>query len=109
MDERTLKKKMIERGLSVREGPVGKRVLHLGETLTLIFGRGTHADKVTFRRLCAWLQERCDCGAFERDEVLPRVIDFALEATSPHARNPRAVFISICKKELGWTPGSASA
>ena len=104
MDERTLKIKMTERGLSVREGPVAQRVLHLGETLPLIFGRGTHGDKVTFRRLCAWLQERCDSRGDCPDELLPRVIDFALEAANPNSRNPRAVFISICKKELGWNP-----
>ena len=104
MDERTLKTKMIERGLSVNQGALGQRVGHLGETLTLIFGRGTHGDKVTFRRLCAWLQQRCESGRDCPDELLPRVIDFALEAANPNSRNPRAVFISICKKELGWKP-----
>jgi len=104
MDERTLKKRMIERGLSVREGTNARRITHLGETLKIIFGKGTYADKVTFRRFCAWLLDRCDAEAFEPDEVLPRIIDFALEAANPQSRNPRAVFISICKKELRWKP-----
>ena len=104
MDERTLKQRMLERGLSVTAGTAAKRVAHLGETLEMIFGRGTHADKVTFRRLCAWLQAACDCGREVPEELLPRVIDFALEAQNPNSRNPRAVFITICKKELGWKP-----
>ena len=104
MDERTLKQRMIERGLTVREGTNAQRITHLGETLEIIFGMGTYADKVTFRRLCAWILVRCGEDAFEADEVLPRVIDFALESANPESRNPRAVFVSICKKELGWKP-----
>ena len=104
MDERTLKNRMIQRGLTVREGTLDQRCLHLGETLDVIFGRGSHADKVTFRRLCAWVRASCENGALSPDEALPRIIDFALESTCPESRNPRAVFISICKKELGWKP-----
>lgn len=104
MDERTLKTRMINRGLSVREGTLDERCTGLAEALEIAFGRGTHADKVTFRRLCTWLGARCEAGAFIPDEVFGRIIDFALESTCPEARNPRAVFISICKKELGWKP-----
>ena len=109
MDERTLKTRMIERGLSVKSGALGERMDALSQALTIAFGRGTHADKVTFQRLIDWVAQQCGAGVFSADEVLPRVIDFALEATSPQARNPRAVFISICKKELGWQPGRSSA
>ena len=104
MDERTLKAKMTERGLSVKEGTNAQRIMHLGETLKIIFGKGTPADKITFRRLCGWLLEQCDSGQFEPNEILPRVIDFALESANPQSRNPKAVFISICKKELRWKP-----
>ena len=104
MDERTLKSRMTQGGLSVLEGTLPERCECLLKTLDICFGPGSHADKVTFRRLLAWVCRECEKGSFLPEEVFPRIIDFALESTCPEARNPRAVFVSICKKELRWKP-----
>ena len=104
MDERTLKKRMTDAGLSVLEGTLPERCTALEKAIQLAFGHGSHADKVTFRRLVSWVRDESQAGRFNPNETLPRIIDFALESTCPEARNPRAVFISICKKELGWKP-----
>lgn len=104
MDERGLKKRMTDRSLCVLEGTLAERCSALGEALEITFGRGSHADKVTFGRFCACVRRSCEEGTFIANEVLPRIIDFALESTCPEVRNPRAVFISICRKELGWRP-----
>lgn len=102
MDELLLRNCMIREGLSVKEGSVAERIRSLVRALHIAMPTKGHSDRICYRNIGNWLREKIDAGNFNADEVLPRVIDFALEASGPWSKNPPAVFISILKKELGY-------
>ena len=93
---------MIASSLSVKEGPLYQRVVHLEKTLKIVIPPKSVSDRTCYRKVANWMLEKCNIGRFKPDEMLPRIIDYALEATSPGARNPPAVFMSILKKELNY-------
>ena len=88
--------------LSVRDGELSQRVVHLEKALKIVIPPRSVSDRTCFRRVANWLLEKCCAGRFNPDEILSRVLDFALEASSPGAKNPPAVFMSILKKELNY-------
>ena len=102
MTELKLREKMAAGNLSVREGQLSQRVVHLEKALKIAIPPRSVSDRTCFRKIANWLLEKCCSGIFNPDEILPRVIDYALEATSPGALNPPAVFMSILKKELNY-------
>jgi hypothetical protein len=71
------------------------------ETLVRTLPPKSQSDRTCFRRLTNWLQDGIEAGRLEED-VLREVLTYAQEARGPGIRNPRAVFITICKKELGY-------
>ena len=102
MDTITLRSRMIDKGLTVREGTITQRITHFEKTLRIIIPPKNQSDRTCFRKIANWLLEKCCCEIFCPDEALPRVIDFALEASGPESKNPHAVFMSILKKELNY-------
>ena len=93
---------MIAGNLSVKDGPLTQRLVHLEKALKIAIPPKSQSDRTCYRNIVNWLLEKCCAGLFNPDEMLTRVIDYALEATSPGAKNPPAVFMSILKKELNY-------
>jgi len=102
MTEFQLQKKMIDRNLSVKEGLLTQRIVHLEKAIKIALPPKSQSDRTCFRRVSNWIMQKCSEGIFNPDEMLSRVLDFALEASSPVAMNPPAVFMSILKKELNY-------
>lgn len=102
MTESTLRDIMRAEKLSVKEGPDHQRIAHLEKSLKIILPPRSQSDRTCFRRIAKWICEKTESEIFNIDEILSRVIDYALEATSPGALNPPAVFMSIMKKELNY-------
>jgi hypothetical protein len=102
MTESTLRDIMRAERLSLREGTDYQRIRNLEKALKIVLPPRSQSDRTCFRRIAEWLSEKCSSGLFNLDEMLPRIIDYALEATSPGALNPPAVFMSILKKELKY-------
>jgi len=102
MTEVKLRNLMTAGNLSVREGDLTQRIMALEKAMKIAIPPRSVSDRTCFRKVAKWLLEKCCQGKFNPDEILPRVIDFALESTSPGALNPPAVFMSILKKELKY-------
>ena len=102
MDEITLKSHMRSKGWTILDGPLEHRVdVCLGAVKCCIPPRSV-SDRTCMQRLGRWLLGKCERDAEHTGDLLSRVIDGALEASSPGARNPAAVFMSILKKELNY-------
>jgi len=97
-----LRSRMIDKGLTVREGTITQRIAHFEKALKIIIPPKNQSDRTCFRNIANWMLEKCCCEIFNPDECLSRVIDFAIEASGPESKNPHAVFISILKKELKY-------
>jgi hypothetical protein len=93
---------MIAEKLSVKDGPLSQRIVHLEKALKIAIPPKSQSDRTCFRKVAKWLLEKCCIGIYVPEEILPRVLDFALEASGPGANNPPAVFMSILKKELNY-------
>jgi hypothetical protein len=102
MTESKLRDIMLAKKLSVREGPDHQRIAHFEKALKIVIPPRSQSDRTCFRRVAQWISEKSQSGIFNLDEMFSRVIDYALEATSPGALNPPAVFMSILKKELNY-------
>jgi hypothetical protein len=61
-----------------------------------------NSDKTTFRKIAGWVYRKCKYEGHNEYELCGRILDFAREANNPTSRNPRAVFMSILKRELGY-------
>lgn len=79
------------------------RSLGFYESLLAALPARTVSDRTCYRRIAAWLIEQVEAGRFDED-IFPVVLSYATEAAEAPVRNPRAVFVSILKKELGYEP-----
>ena len=102
MTELALRNWMIENGLSVKDGGLLDRIAALDKAIRVAIPPKTQSDRTCFRKVINWLYEKIQSGRFKEDEILPIVIDYALEASNPEVRKPPAVFMYILKKELGY-------
>lgn len=102
MDQITLKRKMQSERLSVLDGTLEDRVYAAIRAVQICIPATTRSDRTCIANVADWLLRKCKSETFPPEEVLPRVIDFALEASTPEARNPAAVFMSILKKEFNY-------
>ena len=103
MTESTLRDIMRAERLSVREGPDSQRIAHFEKALKIVLPPRSQSDRTCFRNIAKWISKKYESGIFYNlDEIFSRIIDYALEATSPGAKNPPAVFMSILKKELNY-------
>jgi hypothetical protein len=102
MTESTLREIMRAERLSVREGPDHQRISHFEKALKIVLPPRNQSDRTCFRNIAKWISEKYENGSFGLDELFSRIIDYALESTSPGAKNPPAVFMSILKKELNY-------
>ncbi len=60
------------------------------------------SDRTTFRKIAGWTYRKCKYEGHNEFELCARILDFARTSQEPPARNPRAVFVSLLKKELGY-------
>lgn len=75
------------------------------ETLLEVLPPKSVSDRTYYRNLRHWLRERLDLGLIDR-ATLQEVLLYAKESKLPGCRNPRAVFCSTLKKELGYRPAT---
>ncbi len=102
MEARDLIKQMQSQGLTIREGTLQERVDDCIEAVKLCIRPRTISDRTCLRNFRRWVLSNCESGLYTPDELMKRVIDHALEASRPECRNPRAVFMSLLKKELNY-------
>ena len=102
MDEIELKKRMRLAGLTVREGSTEKRVEACMKAVEWCVQPRSGADRTCLRNVKKWITRSIDMGTWTSDELLPIVIDLAIEASCPESRNPRALFMHLCKTELKY-------
>lgn len=79
------------------------RALAFHETLLRTLPPRSASDRTCYRRITAWLIDQVESGDLSED-TFAIVLSYATEAASARARNPRAMFVSILKKELGYAP-----
>jgi hypothetical protein len=77
------------------------------ETLCTLLPPASVSDRTCFRRVAEWLKAGVNTGRFN-EEIFERVVLYAREAAMGGARNPHAVFVSILKKELKYSPTAAN-
>ena len=79
------------------------RAAAFSETLAQIIPPADCSDRTAFRRVARWLAAGCEAGTFGL-EIFPCALDLAREAAGPACRKPAAVFMSLLKRELGYSP-----
>lgn len=105
MDTITLRQRLQAAGIDlVNPDSLEQRAFNFERALKIILPPRDISDVTSFRRMTNWLVTECGQGGFDEDIIFRRVIDFALESSGPRSRNPHAVFTSIFKKELGYSP-----
>ena len=109
MDERSFVTILRQQGISLHEGSLDQKRLNFSRALAIVIPPRSVSDRTAFRRLASWLQGGCVQGIFSEDAIFRQVLDFALESSRPECRKPAAVFMSICRKELGYTPQNGGA
>ena len=105
MDTITLRQRLQAAGIDLAEpNSLEQRAFNFERALKIVLPPRDISDRTSFRRMTDWLATKCRAGEFDERIIFQRVIDFALEASWPKSRNPHAVFTSIFKKELGYSP-----
>ncbi len=79
------------------------RGLAFHETLLRTLPPRSASDRTCYRRITAWVIDQVEAGQ-RGDDIFAIVLSYATEAAAARARNPRAMFVSILKKELGYAP-----
>lgn len=105
MDSLELRNKMRAAGLTVLEGTTDERIRACMEAVKICVRPVTVSDRTCLRNVMLWASGMCETGTYAPEELLPRIIDCALEASKPECRNSRAVFMSLMKKELRYPTG----
>lgn len=103
--EDTTKCIVVEEDSSGRAGNIKEPEMTLDEfykQLCSVLPPKSRSDRTTFRRVAAWVIRKCKYDGQNEYELCARILDFAKSSQKPPARNPRAVFISVLKKELGY-------
>jgi hypothetical protein len=90
------------------ERPIAGRVLELQETLIQVLPPKSISDRTCYHNLLAWvrraLQERPD----HNRDLCDRIVGLAVEAENAPVDNPRAFFMSLLKRDLGYRPANAN-
>ena len=102
MDELTLTTKMRSSGLSIKEGSRTSRLEATRKAIEWCIRPRTQSDRTCISNIISWISG-LDVNDSAIYVVLRRVIDAAIEASGPMVRNPNAVFMTIMKKELGYS------
>jgi len=104
MTEIDLVRKMKEAGLDLNAAEtIEEKALVFERALRLVIRPKDYSDGTCFRNVTRWLKTESEAGRLDANIIFRRVLDFALEASGPGSKNPAAVFMSILKKELGYT------
>jgi len=103
MNEKTLKELMKRDGITlIGELTLEERALNWQRAVKIILPPKDVSDGTCIKNISRWLVEQVKSNKFDEYAIFRRVLDFAVEASGPGARNPFAVFISILKKELNY-------
>jgi hypothetical protein len=103
MNSITLRKEMEKSGINLANADcLEEKQLAFERALKIVIPPKDQSDRTSFRNISNWLAQGCLSNKFNEYIIFRRVLDFALEASSPSSRNPAAVFTSILKKELGY-------
>ncbi len=100
METMELSEKMRRQNLTIREGELDQRVRACMEAVKMCIRPISSSDRTCVRKIGDWATDLCQSGSHSSDELLPRIIDHALEASKPECRNPRAVFMYLMKTQL---------
>lgn len=104
MTEVELAKIMRAKNLAVvGEIPDEEKRLNMVKTLYIIIPPKSQTDKVVFRNVVRYFYDTSIHSGRRLDEIFRILIDFALESSGPRSRNPAAVFMSILRKEFGYS------
>lgn len=105
MNELELATRMRQAGLNLATAKSNaERGMILEKAIKLIIPPRDVSDRTSFRRVCDWVVTGVEAGVLDEYTIFRRVLDYALEASTPTARNPAAVFMSILKKEMKYGP-----
>jgi len=105
MNELELAGRMRQAGLNLTAAKNNaERGMILEKAIRMIIPPRSVSDSTGFRRVCDWVVAGAEAGVLDEYTIFRRVLDFALEASSPMSRNPAAVFMSILKKEMKYGP-----
>jgi hypothetical protein len=96
---------MRQHGLTLAAGDTKEKEDSLLKALMIVLPPRDQSDRTCFRRICEWATSGVTAGVFDEWEIYRRILGYALDATQPKARNPRALFLSILKKEMKYKPG----
>ena len=104
MEEIELRRRMIERGLSVigDELTSEEKKANMVKALFIILPPKSVSDRTTLRNIVNHYAAIAKSKGEQTDSIFKIIIDFALEASGPFSRVPMAVFVSILKKEFGY-------
>jgi len=102
MTRKALRDWMMSRGLSILEGTTQDRIRAFEKAMRYALPRKSISDRTCHRNVVAWLEKEVASSRWTPSELLTRMIDALLEATSPSAKNPNALFMSILKQEFGY-------
>jgi uncharacterized protein YdaU (DUF1376 family) len=87
--------------------PLELGVIEFYDKLTSIFTGRTVSDTTSLRNLARWVKDSIAAGRFN-NQVMPRILDMAVDSKTGNSRKPIAVFFARVKKELGYTPNTYS-
>ena len=104
MEEITLRRIMIERGLTVVGDEITdeEKTSNMTKALYIIIPPKSVSDRTTLRNVVEFYSKTARSQGQPPDNMFKILIDFALEASGPFSRVPAAVFISILKKEFSY-------
>jgi hypothetical protein len=98
MTELQLRNIMTRKGLSINEGPEFQRIAQLEKAVAIVIPPRNQSDRTCLKKMKEWLLKKNAEDDLMLDELLRRIIDYALEASGPRVKNPPAVFIINLKK-----------
>ncbi len=88
--------------------PDEEKCQNMIKALRIIIPPKSSSDRAVFRNVVRFFYDTSIRSGRRPDEMFRILIDFALESSGPRSRNPAAVFMSILRKEYGYSGESKS-
>jgi hypothetical protein len=86
---------------------VKEKLLTLFEALVAIVPPRSVSDRTGLWNICQWIGRRANSGE-NVDLLIKEVLIYAQEASNPECRKPGAVFVSLLKRRMAYTPPTGS-
>jgi len=90
-----------------KEPCVKEKLLCLFESLVTMVPPRSVSDRTGLWNICQWLARRAESGE-DVDVLIREVLIYAQEASNPECRKPGAVFVSLLKRRMAYTPQARS-